>query len=146
MNEYSESKRLDEVTCQQLLAAHRFGRIAVAHDERIDVVAVEYTFERGVLLLRAATTQSLPVGAHALFEVDQAPGEAQGGWSLTVAGRLEQADENDAEAVPNNHANDHPLLRLPIERLEGYRIAPANGHDPAADPTWSGRDASDLIG
>lgn len=79
---------LDEPTCIRLLAAHRFGRIAFAHESWPLILPVNYVYDEPSVVVRTgpgAKLESAPMTAVA-FEIDDVDPKGRWGWSVVVQG------------------------------------------------------------
>lgn len=148
---------LPESTCRQLLRAGRVGRIAVNADPSPVVLPVNYVERDGaVVFVTAAGTkwEAARAGANASFEVDGVSEERRSGWSVLVRGVLEAVEGDDVteqvlDALDPLAGGDRDnVVRLSIDEITGRRIAPDAAWTRAhrEHHTWTGRDASDLMG
>ena len=79
--------------CLALLASQRLGRVAFDADGDLEIMPVNYVYDRGTVLLRTGAGSKLTAAvAHrrAAFEVDGYDAERGWGWSVVVKGRLEE--------------------------------------------------------
>lgn len=63
--------------CEELLAAHNVGRLAVSHRDRVDIFPIHYVFRDGWVYGRTAAGTKLEIVAHnrwVAFEVDEIEG------------------------------------------------------------------------
>src|SRR6516225_6408037 len=74
--------------CLELLATHRFGRIAVVVDGRPVVFPINYALEGDSVVFRTAPGTKLSGAAlgHVAFEIDGVNEATQTGWSVIVQG------------------------------------------------------------
>lgn len=91
-----EILKLTREECFELLAAHRFGRLAVSGDHAAPVIRpVNYRFDRasGSLLFEMAEGSKLHAllrAAQATFEIDGHDEATATGWSVIVTGHAEE--------------------------------------------------------
>lgn len=149
---------LDPTTCRQLLGSTTVGRVAFNGDPSPTILPVNYTMHDGAVLFRTAEGSKLDAaeaGLPASFEVDGIDRSHDSGWSVVVRGHLTEMDDPDGDLVdaaddiePLVGGSRPYLVTLSIDEITGRRIAP----DPAwvrahtDGPTWTGQDATDLMG
>jgi nitroimidazol reductase NimA-like FMN-containing flavoprotein (pyridoxamine 5'-phosphate oxidase superfamily) len=80
--------------CLQLLAAHRFGRLAVAMDSPI-IRPVNYVFDdrsQSVAFRTADGSKfhAMLINGNAAFEIDGVDPDARTGWSVIIVGMTEE--------------------------------------------------------
>lgn len=136
-------EELDVDACLALLAEQRIGRIAFAgEDGDLVILPVNYSFDRGAVLVRTAEGSKLDAavrGARVAFQIDGFDVERRTGWSVLVKGRClevwEVAELEHARALPLQPwapgEKEHFLVVYP-SAISGRRIAA--GDD--ADPWW----------
>lgn len=92
----SELLELTREECLELLAAHRFGRLAVVMRNDVPLIRpVNYVFDRPSqsVVFRTARGSKLNALAHAskaVFEIDGIDEQARTGWSVIVQGSTEE--------------------------------------------------------
>lgn len=67
-------RELSREECESLLLKHRVGRIAYAHQNRVDIAPIHYVYRDGWIYGRSAFGKKLAILRHApwvAFEVDQ---------------------------------------------------------------------------
>jgi nitroimidazol reductase NimA-like FMN-containing flavoprotein (pyridoxamine 5'-phosphate oxidase superfamily) len=81
-------EEIPEEECLELLAAGRFGRIAVVVDTGPLVFPVNYAFDGGRVAIRTDPGTKLAAAALArvAFEIDDVDEEQRTGWSVLVQG------------------------------------------------------------
>jgi nitroimidazol reductase NimA-like FMN-containing flavoprotein (pyridoxamine 5'-phosphate oxidase superfamily) len=74
--------------CEALLAAHNFGRLAVAVEGRPVVFPVNYEYAGGRIVIRTDPGVKLDAAtlASVAFEIDEVDVEKRTGWSVVVQG------------------------------------------------------------
>lgn len=112
--------------CLQLLDGHvpKVGRLGLIHDDRPDVLPVNYAVVDGAVVFRTGEGEKLAAavdGAFVAFEVDSIDASWEEGWSVVVHGH--------AELLRSADAVDHVsglLARswVPAERTHHIRIVP----------------------
>jgi nitroimidazol reductase NimA-like FMN-containing flavoprotein (pyridoxamine 5'-phosphate oxidase superfamily) len=90
----SKVMELDRDECLQLLASHRFGRLAVAMDAPV-IRPVNYLFDERSQSVAFRTAdgskfQALLRSANAAFEIDGIDEGSRTGWSVIIAGVAEE--------------------------------------------------------
>lgn len=151
-SEPARLKHLDEASCRQLLASHATGRVAVNAEPSPDVLPVTYAVRDGDIVFRTAEGVkwiAAEHGAAATFEVDGVDADRRSAWSVMVRGRLQAVDEAELDDLPEPLAGgERPhLVRLTVHEISGRRISPEQGWARAmTGRSWSGSDASDLMG
>jgi nitroimidazol reductase NimA-like FMN-containing flavoprotein (pyridoxamine 5'-phosphate oxidase superfamily) len=90
----SELLVLPREECLQLLASHRFGRLAVAMDAPV-IRPVNYVFDEpseGVAFRTADGSKfhAMLVNGNAAFEIDGIDPDARTGWSVIIVGMAEE--------------------------------------------------------
>lgn len=153
-NESSPSRlqHIDENSCRQLLATRDLGRLAINAEPSPEIFPVTYRVADDAILFRtAAGVKQIAAqrGAHASFEVDGLDADRHSAWSVVVRGRLEDASEAEQADWPEPLAGgERPyLIRLRVHEISGRRVPPEHGWARAmTGRSWSGTDASDLMG
>jgi nitroimidazol reductase NimA-like FMN-containing flavoprotein (pyridoxamine 5'-phosphate oxidase superfamily) len=85
--------------CLELLAAHRFGRLAVVLPSGVPVIRpVNYVFDRQSQSVvfrtaRGSKFHALVHAAHAAFEIDGIDEETRTGWSVIIQGVTAQVTQ-----------------------------------------------------
>lgn len=84
---------LEPVECRRLLSTCSHGRIAMADEDGIAVLTVNYAIDGDAIVV--ATTESSLVGRSAAgtpvsFQIDDVSDPWLDGWSVLIRGRLEQ--------------------------------------------------------
>lgn len=156
------SDRITEMTndeCLRLLAANRFGRVAVNDDAGPIVLPVNYVVDDDAVLFRSSQGTKVEAAereAPASFEIDAVDERTRTGWSVIARGTLsEVADPDQLERVRTLPApfagGDRPyLLRLVLAEVTGRRIelpegVPGSWYRPSGlGHVWLDRDAADL--
>jgi hypothetical protein len=150
-------EELAESTCLQLLAAGGVGRVAVNGDPAPLVVPVDYVAVDRTILFRTVDGtkwEAARAGDAAAFEVDGIDPLRRSGWSVLLHGRLEAVDDDEAVAellgdLDPLPGGDRPhVVRMVADGVSGRRI-PADAAWTRAHRehhTWTGQDASDLLG
>jgi len=129
---------LSREECLELLASHRFGRLAAVMGAGPPVIRpVNYVFDRASqsVVFRTARGSKLHALAHAAtaaFEIDGTDEEARTGWSVIVRGvTSEIASANDIDHLEGLRLDPwapgrRPVwVRIRVGTLSGRRIAPA---------------------
>jgi nitroimidazol reductase NimA-like FMN-containing flavoprotein (pyridoxamine 5'-phosphate oxidase superfamily) len=128
---------LSAAECQNLLAEHRFGRVAVWSGEHPAVLPVLYGLLDGDVVFRTAPGEKLvaaALGHEVVFEIDAVEPARHTGWSVNVVGRVEQIVRRDEveraaqlglEPWAGDYRNDY--VRLRTARLTGRRIRADTG-------------------
>lgn len=148
----SRLTHLDEASCRQLLASHDVGRVAINGEPGPEVLPVTYALRGGDVLFRTAEGVkriAAERGIAATFEADGVDADRRSAWSVVARGHLEIADDAELDDLPEPLAGgDRPhLVRFVVRELSGRRIRPEEGWARAmTGRSWSGPDASDLMG
>ncbi len=81
--------------CANLLASHRFGRLAVDLDDGPTIFPVNYVFDDPSILIRTSEGTKLASApmAVAAFEIDGIGSGGEWGWSVVVRGRAHDITE-----------------------------------------------------
>lgn len=128
---------LDRDECLRLLAAEEVGRLAVVDRGAPVVFPVNYALDDETVVFR--TDEGTKLGAAgrapACFEVDRFDRRRRTGWSVVVAGRLEEVTAYDTATLERvralavdpwaGGAKAH-WLRLAPGRITGRRVGPAD--------------------
>lgn len=128
------NQEIEAGECRQLLAAGRFGRLAVLTGGEPRIFPVNYRFDGESLVFRTGEGTKLS-GAdqrRVSFEIDHLDADG-GGWSVVVQGTgFEISDardrasellrELDVEAV--GASDDARPVRIVVEQITGRRIRP----------------------
>ena len=79
---------LDLERCRQLLGRRSVGRVAIAVDDRLDIIPVSYVFDGKAVVFRMdpGTTLDAASLAHATFEIDAIDEASRSGWTVSVHG------------------------------------------------------------
>ncbi len=126
---------LDRASCVKLLAADEIGRLAVIAGGAPMIFVVNYALDGTDVVFRseAGTKVDLGVRSHACFEIDGFDREARTGWSVVVAGRLEEVTRYDRATwdrvtqlpVEPWAAGEKPRwMRLIADTVTGRRVGP----------------------
>ncbi|MDQ3453190.1 MAG: pyridoxamine 5'-phosphate oxidase family protein [Actinomycetota bacterium] len=133
--------------CLQLLAARvpKVGRVGVIHDDRPDVLPVNYAIFDGAVVFRTGRGAKLTAAmeeAPVAFEVDAIDASWEEGWSVVVHGHAELLDSEDVISklgdllvrpwVPAERASH---IRIVPERITGRSIE-AGRHRRTDVPSW----------
>ena len=124
---------LDRDTCLGLLAADVIGRIAVVDGGAAHILPVNYALDGDVVVFRTDPGTKLDAGprGRVAFEIDAFDRARHTGWSVVVAGRLEEVDEHDTRTVARLRQLDLApwaggvkghWMRLVPERITGRRV------------------------
>lgn len=132
--------------CLRLLAATRFGRLAVALSEGAPVIRpVNYTFDepsQSIVFRTSAGSKLHAVleAAEAAFEIDGIDDGSRTGWSVIVRGVAEEvtnpSDIRHLDALglePWAPGNKRRWVRIRAWTVSGRRIV-LSGHGPAGGP------------
>ena len=121
---------IDSDECLRLLQGRRVGRLGIVVGGEPVILPVNYAVAGETIVFRSAPGSKLDMGprAPACFEVDDLDESMHAGWSVLVAGRLEEIGANEAgEAAVMPWApgvRDH-WMRLVPRRVTGRRVGPA---------------------
>jgi nitroimidazol reductase NimA-like FMN-containing flavoprotein (pyridoxamine 5'-phosphate oxidase superfamily) len=128
---------LGRAECEELLAHHSFGRVAIWSGEHPAVLPVLYGVIDGDIVFRTAPGEKLiaaALGQEVVFEVDAAEPARHTGWSVNVVGHAEEIVGSDALA--RAHAlglepwvGDYRdrFVRVRAEHVSGRRIRATTG-------------------
>jgi len=123
--------------CEELLANHAFGRVAVWSGDHPAVLPVLYRLLDGDVVFRTAPGEKLiaaVLGQEIVFEIDAVEPTRRTGWSVNVVGRAEHiVDHEEKERVAQlglepwagDYRNEY--MRLRTARLSGRRIRSDTG-------------------
>jgi nitroimidazol reductase NimA-like FMN-containing flavoprotein (pyridoxamine 5'-phosphate oxidase superfamily) len=98
-------ERIGRDECVRLLAADEVGRLAVNVGRAPTIFPVNYRMDGEAVVFRTDWGTKLDMGRRApvSFEIDGFDRAARTGWSVVVAGRLEEVTEHDAEVFDRVH-------------------------------------------
>jgi nitroimidazol reductase NimA-like FMN-containing flavoprotein (pyridoxamine 5'-phosphate oxidase superfamily) len=128
---------MDQDECLFLLRGEVVGRLAVVHGNRPVIYPVNFVLDGEDIVFRTNDGIKVEAGLRSpvCFEVDQVNRGTHAGWSVVVAGRLEEAlpDRDEAQrrlvelpleswAGPRDH-----VFRVVAERITGRRVGPRSG-------------------
>jgi uncharacterized protein len=96
--------------CWALLRKHTLGRLAIVVEGRPEIFPVNYAAGEGAVVIRTQPGSKLShgPGSAAAFEIDDYDHSTGVGWSVVVAGTLEDITEA-------TDARGRELRRLPVE-------------------------------
>ena len=128
-------EEIDRAECVTLLAATRYGRLAVVDAGRPHLVVLNHVVVDGHLLFRVEEDSTLArltqgYAVHAAYEVDSAFPVGRSGWSVIVEGLLERESDPDLvgaarrEIVAWAGGERETVLRLRVDNLSGRRAGP----------------------
>jgi len=105
---------LDRDECLRLLAADEVGRLAVVSGGSPAIFPVNYRLDGEAVVFRTDAGTKLDDGprAPACFEIDAFDRDHRRGWSVVVAGRLEEATRYTAATLDR-------VRRLPVDPWAG---------------------------
>lgn len=132
---------LSRTECDELLAKHWFGRIAIWSGEHPAVLPVLYAVLDGDVVFRTAPGEKLiaaVLGQEVVFEIDAVEPARHTGWSVNVVGRAE-AITNDEEHRRAESLGLDPwagdvrdrYVRIHTDHVSGRRIRSAPGEATA---------------
>jgi nitroimidazol reductase NimA-like FMN-containing flavoprotein (pyridoxamine 5'-phosphate oxidase superfamily) len=125
---------IDRDGCVRLLASEEVGRLAVVDGGAPLVLPVNYVMDGEAIVIRTAPGTKLRVGLDGpvCFEIDGFNRTTRAGWSVVVAGRLEEVDEHRTDEYCRVRAlpldpwagadRDH-WLRLVPSGITGRRVS-----------------------
>jgi len=125
---------LDAAACKRLLAAVRYGRLAVVEDGAPRVVVLNYLLDGADVLFRtkpgtlAARLTEGGTSVPAEFEVDDALSVQRSGWSVITRGKLVREDDDARIAAARSgiaawaEGDRDVVLRLRVEQLTGRQV------------------------
>jgi nitroimidazol reductase NimA-like FMN-containing flavoprotein (pyridoxamine 5'-phosphate oxidase superfamily) len=151
MSTRSTLKHLSASECAGLLAAGRFGRLAVVLDGEPMIFPVNYLYEGGVIVFRTNRGSKLSGADHArvAFEIDGVHPDGRSGWSVVVRGRAYEITEafgRSAEHVKTLpipsalRGPAEPVVEIIPESVTGREIGVYPNAEAFAplDPVWVG--------
>ena len=127
---------LDRDRCLDLLRRDEVGRLAVIADGGPLILPVNYRMDGDAVVFRTDPGLKLDQGvrAHGCFEIDHFDRDERSGWSVIVAGRLEEVTRYESKAWARVHdlavdpwaegPKEH-WMRLVPSRISGRVLAPA---------------------
>ena len=131
-------KGIDRDECLRLLAAETIGRLAVVVGRAPLILPVNYVLDGERIVFRSDPGTKVHYGLRGpvAFEIDAFDRAAHTGWSVVVAGRLEEPPPFDASA--QRHIRSLPVepwaegekphwLRLIPTSITGRRLVPTDG-------------------
>jgi nitroimidazol reductase NimA-like FMN-containing flavoprotein (pyridoxamine 5'-phosphate oxidase superfamily) len=124
---------LERHECLELLAADHVGRLAVIRGDEAMIFPVNYVLDGDSVVFRSAPGAKLDAAgrAGACFEVDGFDRDHHRGWSVVVAGRLEEITRYDGPVFdrlsflgvkPWADGDKPHLMRLVPKRITGRRV------------------------
>lgn len=121
---------IDADDCLQLLQRRAVGRLGIVVGGEPLILPVNFAVDGESIVFRTAPGSKLDMGprAPACFEVDEFDESMRTGWSVLVAGRLEEIDTDeagDAWVTPWAPGERHHWMRLTPRRVSGRRVRPA---------------------
>jgi nitroimidazol reductase NimA-like FMN-containing flavoprotein (pyridoxamine 5'-phosphate oxidase superfamily) len=145
---------LDEQSCRALLHARSFGRLGFCDHDGVEILPVRYRVDDDVVIVRTGSGAKLDAarrGDRAALEIDAANAEGRSGWSVLVRGSLQEVTDPDELAAaeqavqPLAGGDRSHVVRLMVDRITGRQI-PVDREAQIREQTWTGRDATDLLG
>jgi len=149
MGEKATLKALTASECAGLLAAGRFGRLAVIADGQPMIFPVNYLYRDGVIVFRTNRGTKLAGADYArvAFEIDGVHPDGQTGWSVVVRGRAYEVTEalgGNAEtvktaAIPSALRDEtDAVVEIIPESVTGREIGnyPSSASFAPLDPVW----------
>jgi nitroimidazol reductase NimA-like FMN-containing flavoprotein (pyridoxamine 5'-phosphate oxidase superfamily) len=127
---------LDRDRCLDLLRADEVGRLAVIADGGPLILPVNYRMDGDAVVFRTDPGLKLDQGvrAHGCFEIDHFDRAERSGWSVIVAGRLDEVTQYEHRAWTRLHGlqvdpwaegpKEH-WVRLVPTRVSGRVVHPA---------------------
>jgi nitroimidazol reductase NimA-like FMN-containing flavoprotein (pyridoxamine 5'-phosphate oxidase superfamily) len=133
MSDEAVFEEIPEAECLELLAAGRFGRLAVVVDGAPEVFPVNYVFDAGRVAIRSDPGTKLSAAAlgGVAFEIDAVDEEDRTGWSVVVHGTGHDISDSIDEVsetmrtlavdtwVPGQKAS---WIRIEPTRITGRRV------------------------
>ena len=121
---------IDSDECLRLLRGRRVGRIGIVVGGEPLILPVNYAVLGETIVFRSAPGSKLDMGprAPACFEVDEFDESMSTGWSVLIAGRLEEVDATEgvhADVTPWAPGERDHWMRLVPWRVTGRRVGPA---------------------
>ena len=151
MTDKAAMKELTPSECAGLLAAGRFGRLAVVVEGQPMIFPVNYVYKDGVIVFRTNRGTKLTGADYSrvAFEIDGVHPDGQSGWSVVVRGRAYEVTDAmgaGAEAVrsvsiPSALRDDtEPIVEIIPESVSGRELGdyPSKAEFPPLDPMWVG--------
>ena len=126
---------LDRDRCLELLGADQIGRLAVVAGGAPVIFPINYCLDGADIVFRSDPGTKLNHGprSRACFEIDSFDRENRAGWSVVVAGRLEEVTRYDSSTLQRLQAlpvdpwvggvKAH-WMRLVAEAVTGRRVGP----------------------
>lgn len=149
MGDESTLKQLSASECAGLLAAGRFGRLAVVWDGQPMIFPVNYLYKDGVIVFRTNRGTKLAGADHSrvAFEIDGVHPDGRSGWSVVVRGRAYEITEafggsaEHMKTLPIPSAmrdSDEPVVEIIPESVTGREIGiyPSAAELAPLDPVW----------
>ena len=133
-NEHRERtiQTLDVDECMTLLGAERYGRIAYATTDGVEILPVNGVFTEGAIVFRTAygdRLDALAQGRTAAYEIDDVDRDRGTGWSVVVRGQTEEVSSpQELERLrrlpfePWAPGRREHFVRLLPQRITGRRI------------------------
>ena len=111
----------------RLLRGRRVGRLGIVVGGEPLILPVNYAVVDETIVFRSAPGSKLDKGprAPACFEVDEFDESTSAGWSVLVAGRLEEIDAGEAghaDVTPWAPGSRDHWMRLVPRRVTGRRV------------------------
>jgi uncharacterized protein len=133
----SRIEMMDRARCLELLRADEIGRLAVMADGGPLILPVNYRVDGESIVFRTDPGLKLDQGvrSHSCFEIDCFDRANRSGWSVVVAGRLEEVTPYEAktwERIPELRVDpwaggpkEH-WVRLIPSRITGRLVPPVS--------------------
>ena len=120
---------IDSDECLRLLRGRRVGRLGIVAGGEPLILPVNYAVRGETIVFRTAPGSKLDLGprAPACFEVDEFDESMSTGWSVLIAGRLEEIDAGEAagaDVTPWAPGRREHWMRLVPRRVTGRRVGP----------------------
>ena len=121
---------IDSDECLRLVGSRRVGRLGIVVGGEPVILPVNYAVAGETVVFRSAPGSKVDMGprAPACFEVDEFDESMSTGWSVLIAGRLEEieaGEAGDADVTPWAPGERDHWMRLVPRRVTGRRVAPA---------------------
>lgn len=123
---------IEEDECFALLGSTTVGRVGFVHDERVEIIPVNYRMHDRDLLLRTrddGLLARLPQEPDVAFEVDHHDDLGGTAWDVLLSGRVEVLSAEEVEALPPAEqvlpwaGGERTLwLRYIADRVAGRRV------------------------
>lgn len=149
MGTKSTLKHLSASECAGLLAAGRFGRLAIIVDGQPMIFPVNYLFRDGAIVFRTNRGTKLAGSDYArvAFEIDGVHPDGQRGWSVVVRGRAYEITEAFGSSAAHVRAlpipsalrgSDEPVVEIIPESVTGREIGDVANPDAFTplEPIW----------